>query len=120
VQYVIRARAKFAAAHQLPDSPGHDQNHGHVYTVIVSEEARLNPATKRLTREPEQLESDLRELLAELDRRDLNTMLMGAEPTMVGIAQQVLERLALVHPVIRCVVREDDGPEVVVMREIRK
>lgn len=120
MQYAIVARGKFSAAHRLPDVEGHSENHGHVYSVEVTEETRFDKSTEGLAQDPEDLTHDLFELLEELNRRDLNVMLMGSPPTLAGIASQLLERLSMAHHVVRVAVREDEGAEVIVTRELRK
>lgn len=120
MQYAIVARGKFSAAHHLSNVEGHSENHGHVYSIRVVEETRFDKSTEGLAQDPDTLTHDLFELLEELNRRDLNIMLMGSPPTLAGIASQLLERLSMAHHVTAVSVREDEGPEVVVTRELRR
>ena len=120
MQYFVTAWWAFSAAHQIPDSELHSEPHGHAYIVRVTCESRFDQAKKRVAVDADELRHALEVLLEELNLRDLNVMLTGAEPTLEGIAAWILDRMALQWPVVRCEVKSELSTCVEVTRELRK
>lgn len=69
--------------------------------------------------ELDKLETELKELVAELDGRILDDMMLGATTTLHGIAAWVMERLALTIPRLLRVEVAEEGRRVSVERDTR-
>ena len=120
MQYFVVADWAFSSAHRIEGSELHGETHGHRYGVRVICESRYDQAKKRTYVDADALHQALKTLLEELNLRDLNVMLTGAEPTLEGIAAWVMDRMALEWPVVRCEVNSELGTAVEVTRELRK
>lgn len=84
-------------------------DHGHHWDVEVSVSGDLDPKSG-FVRGAELLMPALRELLAEVDHRNLDEMLPGSVASPLGVAAWVLDRLALRFPrIVRVTVDCSDG-----------
>lgn len=94
--YTIRVRSSFAAAHYVT-TPGHEpcssRNHGHFYHVEVALRTR-HDAKQGAAYESADLHQHLRELVEEINGRDLQEMLPASLPTHDGLATWFMERLS--------------------------
>jgi 6-pyruvoyltetrahydropterin/6-carboxytetrahydropterin synthase len=113
--YTIRVSASFSAAHHLRDYGGKCENpHGHNWRVTACLGGEELDSTGMLF-DFGDLKTLLREAIAELDHRDLNThpYFANVNPTAENIARWIYERLAGALPpqvwLIEVTAEETDG-----------
>ena len=97
----VRYTRTFVAGHQLSDDPTGlcgTLEHGHDWTIEIEAEQGPFPDNGGFDY-PEALDG----LIHEINRRSLNLMLKGANPTPAGVAAWFLERLRLHVPGLRTV-----------------
>jgi 6-pyruvoyltetrahydropterin/6-carboxytetrahydropterin synthase len=107
MEFTGTAAASFSAAHTVKGHPRCGRNHGHRWRIAVTIKAGQDPASGDLDWLPE-LADAVEGIASELDREDLNDMLVGGQPTAAGLALNVRERLALRHNIERVQVWMDD------------
>lgn len=94
MKYTTVVRHAISAAHSLKGHPTCERVHGHEYMVRVHVEGESNPAWHSMTVPPEKIEA-IRDVISELNFRDLNAMMGGSVPSVQGIANYLMARLAL-------------------------
>lgn len=94
MEFTGTAAASFSASHMVKGHPRCGRNHGHRWRIAVTIKAGQDPASGDLVGLPE-LADAIEVIAGELDREDLNDMLVGGQPTAAGLALNVRERLAL-------------------------
>ncbi|HNR90591.1 MAG TPA: 6-carboxytetrahydropterin synthase QueD [Spirochaetota bacterium] len=95
--YILTIEETFASAHQLRGYRGKCENlHGHNWRVVMSVQGETLNAIGLLV-DFHDLKAALREVLAELDHRNLNEVPHFAEhnPSSENIARYIYERMAL-------------------------
>jgi len=101
MDYALRYRSQFDASHQVEGVLGCDRRHGHTFWVTASIEGPLlaEEGGVRRVKLSEGVQSALDAVTAELDRRDLNEMMIGSLPIPEVIASWIIERLPHVDTV---------------------
>jgi len=121
VQYIVRARASFDAAHQLADEKIYGSRcariHGHHWTVEVAVRGTMGPR-KVPNVERRFLQEQLAVVCREYDGRDLNRMMPVSPPSPENVALQMMERLQFSFVGLWSVtVWEDNATSVTVEKE---
>lgn len=98
MEHLTTIEREFDAGHRLPDGLC-NRTHGHRYRVRVTALGYYLPE-KGESYEWPQLDVDLQLIISELDKRDLNEMMHGANPSADGVALWIMERLVGSHPKI--------------------
>lgn len=95
MDYALRFHSHFDASHLVEGVEGCDRRHGHTFDVTVSISGPLVKEASGVYRvaRSENVQSQLDAATAELDRRDLNDMMVGSVPTPETIAAWILERI---------------------------
>lgn len=104
------ASAEFSASHRIVGHPECGRQHGHRWRVEVSIRAGQDPKTGVVVGSYE-LADAVRQLCAELDFDDVNTMLPGPPPTAEGIALAFNERLSMNFSDIESITVTMDGAQ---------
>lgn len=94
MKYTTVIRHAISAGHQLGGHPLCDRVHGHEYTIRVHVEGEPEFKWFGHTISPEKIES-IRDVIGELNFRDLNQMMSGSIPSVHGIANYLMARLEI-------------------------
>lgn len=94
MKYTTVIRHAISAAHQLEGHPTCARVHGHDYAVRVHVEGEVLYDHHALTVEQTKV-SAIRDVIGELNFRDLNQMMGGSIPSVQGIANYLMARLAI-------------------------
>lgn len=97
MRHTTTVTVPFEAGHQLDDLDGCKWNHGHRWTISVTVQGTLD-AKKVYVVDHYVLLGAVREIVMELQGRNLDDMLPGVRTTPEGIAIYFHERLALNIP----------------------
>jgi 6-pyruvoyl-tetrahydropterin synthase len=110
VQTFTKATASFDAGHKA-DLPVRCQKpHGHCFQVSAVVSGKFDPG----------IQQDLEVLLREFDGRDINSMLVAGDPSVMGIANWIMERLLGAHSgLVKVEVEDSKGLAGTSTREIR-
>lgn len=94
MKYTTVIRHAISAGHNLGGHPVCGRIHGHEYMIRVHVEGEPKHEWWGQTLSLEQVES-IRDVIGELNFRDLNAMMGGSIPSVQGIANYLMARLAL-------------------------
>ena len=94
MEFYGTAAAEFSAAHIVKGHPRCGRNHGHRWRCTVTIKVGQDPETGELVGLSE-LAAAVEQFAAELDREDLNAMFPASQPTPIGVALALRERLSL-------------------------
>lgn len=95
MDYALRYHAQFDASHRVDGVDGCDRYHGHTFSVMAAIEGPLlaEEGGVRRVAFSDEIQGQLDAATAQLDRRDLNEMMVGSVPIPETIAAWVLERI---------------------------
>lgn len=94
MKYTTVIRHAISASHNLVGHPLCERVHGHEYMVRVHVEGESNPTWHAQTIDYHKI-ALVRDVISELNYRDLNEMMGGSIPSVQGIANYLMARLAL-------------------------
>lgn len=118
-ELLLSVERSLDAGHQLPDVAACRHEHGHRFTVTVVCRGTIDAKRGSLPSLYE-LGDELEAILGELVGKNLNKMMVAAEPTGPNLAAWVLERITVNFPkVVEVAVATDPGHRYVMRREVR-
>lgn len=94
MKYTTVVRHAISAGHHLKGHPLCERVHGHEYMVRVHVEGESEAKWWGQTLPFEKIEA-IRDVISELNFRDLNAMMGGSVPSVQGIANYLMARLSL-------------------------
>lgn len=108
MKYLIRAKAHFSTTHKAVEPARCQMLHGHDFTVLADYVHEM--LDEGVPRGGRGFDERLAQVVGELDERPLDEMVPGVQPTHVGLAAYISERMVATYPGLSAVtVRDERG-----------